>query len=151
MKRFGDDILCKLMEGNYAVSTVAMNQSAIFLSSIDNLTFAASENKPFRLSAEQTKPSSQFKTENVNLSKRGSEAVALKVYYWFDDYKNLDTIETLSLSQVKDLVDQGKVANIRSCSPELEIIWEDLDKGPYFGNGRDLRHEHRQADNNGTS
>ena len=30
------------------------------------------------------------------------------------------------------------MARNHSCSPELEIIWEDLVNGPYFGDDRDL-------------
>ncbi len=48
----------------------------------------------------------------MNLGKRGVEPVTLKVYHWFDDYENLDVSETLSPSQVKDLIKQGKVAKI---------------------------------------
>ncbi len=136
-KKFGDEILCKMMEGNYSVSTLVKTQSDIILDSLEHLTFTLPEDE--RLPAqEQATQHSDTKTKNVNLSKRGSEPVALKVYHWFDDYENLDTDEALSPSQVKDLFGQGKVAKNHSCLPELEIIWEDLVNGPYFGDDRDL-------------
>ena len=61
----------------------------------------------------------------------------MKVYHWFDDYENLDVNKTLSPSRVKALVNQGKVAKSHSIT-ELEILWEDLVNGPYFGENRDL-------------
>ena len=134
--KFSDDFLGKLEEGNYSVSTLSKNQTEILLESIEHLKFNDSTEDSNETKQSQIEPKADMAAGNVNLGKRGVELVALKVYHWFDDYENLDVKETLSPSQVRELINQGKVAKNHSIT-ELEIVWEDLVNGPYFGDGRD--------------
>ncbi len=124
--KFNDDFLCKLEEGNYSVSTLVRNQAETLLESIEHLKFNDLTIDPSETKQKQIEPKTDMVAGNVNLSKRGVEPVALKVYHWFDDYENLDVTATLSPSEVKELINQGKVAKNHSIT-ELEILWEDLE------------------------
>ena len=134
--KFNEDFLCKLEEGNYSVSTLAKNQTDILLESIEHLKFSDLINSSNETMEKQVEAETEAVASNVNLGKRGVEPVALKDYHWFDDYENLNVSGALSPSQVKDLINQGKVAKNHSIT-ELEILWEDLVNGPHFGDGRD--------------